>query len=241
MSVVTQLGYELGETGVRDANGVAGGGSKAGTPSFHQSVAAGDEEMQQLVRRVFVGTDETSPRTVVFCGVDAQNASSSICARVGRALAATDRGRVCLVDANLRSPRLSGMFKVALPEVAVATTSIVEQCGQIEGNLWLAGAALFSRQRTVLPPDEQLKQLLMRLRAAFDYVLMDVPGTKVCGDAQTFGSAADAAILVIEANSTHRLSARKAQQALADAGVRVLGAVLNNRSFPIPERLYRRL
>jgi Mrp family chromosome partitioning ATPase len=70
-------------------------------------------------------------------------------------------------------------------------------------------------------------------------MLIDAPGTSVCGDAQLLGQIADAAILVIEANSTRRLTARKAKESLESAGVRLLGTVLCNRLFPIPERLYR--
>jgi Mrp family chromosome partitioning ATPase len=72
-------------------------------------------------------------------------------------------------------------------------------------------------------------------------MLIDAPGISVCGDAQLLGQIADAAILVIEANSTRRLTARKAKESLDAAGVRLLGTVLNNRIFPIPEGIYRKL
>jgi Mrp family chromosome partitioning ATPase len=52
---------------------------------------------------------------------------------------------------------------------------------------------------------------------------------------------ADGVVLVLEANSTRRVTAKKAKQALEAANVRILGTVLNNRTFPIPEGLYRRL
>jgi Mrp family chromosome partitioning ATPase len=48
-------------------------------------------------------------------------------------------------------------------------------------------------------------------------------------------------VLVLEANSTRRVAARKAKQALEASSVRVLGTVLNNRTFPIPEKIYRML
>ena len=51
----------------------------------------------------------------------------------------------------------------------------------------------------------------------------------------------DGVVLVLEANSTRRVAARKAQQAVEAANVRVLGTVLNNRTFPIPEKIYRLL
>ena len=240
--LLTELENDLSQTGSRHGNGVPRAAAEAVVASTGESGEAGDEEMQQLVRRVFVPMDAASPRSVVLCGIEAQNGSSTICARIARALAANDQGRVCLLDVNLRSPRLSGMFKVAPPsKAAAATTPIVEQCVRIEDNLWLTGLGALAGNRTTLPSAEELRQLLARLRSAFDYVLLDVAGTSVCGHAQVLGLVADAAILVIEANHTRRLSAKNAQQTLTAAGVRLLGTVLHNRSFPIPTGLYKRL
>jgi Mrp family chromosome partitioning ATPase len=112
---------------------------------------------------------------------------------------------------------------------------------KIEGNLWLAGPNILADKSRVLLPPGQLKERLSQLRDEFEYMLIDAPGTSVCGDAQVLGQVADAAVLVIEASSTRRLPARKAKEALEAAGVRLLGTVLRNRSFPIPEDLYRKL
>lgn len=197
------------------------------------------EEMLRLVQSIFLSTNGSAPRKVVFCGVDSENGSSSVCASAGRTLAATSSGAVCLVDANLRSPRLSGIFGVdATIPFPDKSASVREQCVQIGGNLWLAGADLLSDDRGSLVSVAELKQILAQLRSVFEYVLIDAPGTIVCGDAAILGQVADAAVLVIEANSTRRLSARKAKEALDAAGVRLLGTVLHNRSFPIPETLY---
>jgi Mrp family chromosome partitioning ATPase len=197
------------------------------------------EEMLRLVQGIFLPPNGSAPRKVVFCGVDSENGSSSVCASAGRTLAATRSGAVCLVDANLRSPRLSSSFGVdatiPFPDKSV---SVREQCVQIGGNLWLAGADLLSDHRGSLVSVAELKQIFAQVRSVFEYVLIDAPGTIVCGDAAILGQVADAAVLVIEANGTRRLSARKAKQALDAAGVRLLGTVLHNRSFPIPETLY---
>ena len=60
-------------------------------------------------------------------------------------------------------------------------------------------------------------------------------------DAALLGQTADGVVLVLEANATRWRTARKAKQALKDANVKVLGTVLNNRTFPIPEKIYRLL
>jgi Mrp family chromosome partitioning ATPase len=51
----------------------------------------------------------------------------------------------------------------------------------------------------------------------------------------------DGVVLVLEANATRRDAARRVKEILNAANVSVLGVVLNNRTFPIPDVLYRRL
>jgi hypothetical protein len=203
---------------------------------------AGGEEMLRLIQRIFLSGNGRAPRQVVFCGVDSENASSSVCGRAGRTLAANSSRPVCLVDANLRSPRLSRMFEIVWSADSPGSSdSIREQCVNIDGNLWIAGPNILAHKNRILLPPDELRKRLEQLRDMFEYMLIDAPGTSVCGDAQLLGQVADAAILVIEANSTRRMTARRAKEALEAGGVRLLGTVLNNRSFPIPESLYKRL
>jgi receptor protein-tyrosine kinase len=200
------------------------------------------EEMLRLVQNVFLSNNGSAPRQVIICGVDTDNGSSSICASAGRTLAANSSRQVCMIDANVRSPCLSGIFGVDnTGTFSMVTEPVRERCLQIEDNLWLAGPSVLADDNRILLPVDELKRRLATLRDQFEYVLIDAPGTSVCGDAQLLGQVADAAILVIEANSTRRLSARKAKEALDAAGVRVLGTVLHDRTFPIPKGLYEKL
>ena len=107
--------------------------------SSHASNAGG-EEMLRLIQRIFLSANGSAPRQVVLCGVDDENGSSSVCARAGRTLAANSSRPVCLVDANVRSPRLSGMFGVeGTNPFSGPSAPLRDQCVKIGGNLWLAG------------------------------------------------------------------------------------------------------
>jgi Mrp family chromosome partitioning ATPase len=55
------------------------------------------------------------------------------------------------------------------------------------------------------------------------------------------GQIADGVILILESMVTRREAARTAKEDLAAANVKILGAVLNNHTFSIPENLYKRL
>lgn len=238
--LMTQIESEVGTTDHRTRAAADRSVVKAVAPSDAGDV--GGEEMLRLVQRIFLSTNRNAPQQIVFCGVDGENGSSSVCASAGRTLAANSSRSVCMVDANVRLPRLSGIFGVdnSIPFLG-KSASVREQCVQLDGNLWLAGTDLLTDDRGALLSVAELKHLLAQLSGEFQYVLIDAPGASVCGDAAILGQVADAAVLVIEANSTRRLSARKAMESLDVAGVRLLGTVLHNRSFPIPERLYKRL
>ena len=86
-----------------------------------------------------------------------------------------------------------------------------------------------------------LRSRLAELRAEFDFVLVDGPPVNLYADTALLGKLADGVVLVVQANSTHREAARKAKESLASANVRLLGVVLNKRTFPIPEFLYRKI
>jgi Mrp family chromosome partitioning ATPase len=82
---------------------------------------------------------------------------------------------------------------------------------------------------------------LTELRQYFEYVLLDAPPLSVGSEAMTLGRSAEGVILVLKANASRRDSVRKAVQDLQNTGVRVLGAILNQRTYPIPEVIYTKL
>lgn len=200
------------------------------------------DEMLHLAQTTFLSNTGRVPKLVVFCGVEEENGSGSVCVGAGRAIALLGAKSVCLVDANVRTSPLSHVFGVesAIPFPG-KPLSLREQCLLVEHNLYFASTDMLfdSRGALLSPPD--LKQRLKQLQDTFDYVLIDAPGSSVCGDATSLGQIVDAVILVIEANRTRRVSARRAKETLEAAGVRLLGTVLRNQSFPIPKRLLKRL
>jgi Mrp family chromosome partitioning ATPase len=71
--------------------------------------------------------------------------------------------------------------------------------------------------------------------------LLDAPPVNLYADATLLGRLAEGVVLVLQANSTRREAARKAKESLESAKVRLWGAVLNKRTFPVPEFVYRNI
>ena len=204
------------------------------------------EETVKLVQRVFVFPNSRAPKVVVFSSVDEDNSSSEICSRVGQVLATQVSGSVCLVDANLREPSLHRLLEVSkfpgLTDAAVKPGPIKDFAVRIAGgNLWLVPFGSSAAETSELFASDRLGSRMLELRKEFDHVLIDASSVSSSSDAILLGQMAEGVILVIEANSTRRETARTAKGAFEGAKVRLLGAILNNRTFPIPEALYRRL
>ena len=163
-----------------------------------------------------------------------------------RILAANTSGSICLVDANFRNPSLSGFFGVpddrGLADSLIGEGGIRSFAKQLTpSNLWLLSAGDLAPESPSLLNSESLKLRLQELRSEFDYVLIDAPALNLYSDAIALGRMADGVVVVLQADSTRRESALKGLQSLRDAHIEVLGAVLNRRTFPIPEFVYRRL
>ncbi len=238
--LLTRMGYEFGEVEVRPRTITDRAAERGGRQNRFGGYYA--QELLRLIQNIFLIANGKPPRQVTFCGVDEDSGSSSICAGAARTLVANSSRSVCLVDANLQFSRLSSLFEVDRTIPSTGNTACMrDRCVQIGVNLWLAMPSLLTDDNGALLSADKLKHFLADLRSAFDFVLIDAPGTSVSGVATTLGQASDAMVLVIEANETRRLSARRAKESLDGAGIRLLGLVLHNRSFPIPEGLYKRL
>jgi protein-tyrosine kinase len=204
------------------------------------------EELSKLVHRLFLMPGTEGPRHVVFAGTESQTGCTWTCAHAAEILASQVRHSVCIVDCNLSSPSLHQQFGVenhfGLADALAGGGSIRQYARQLSRpNLWLVSCGAFNAASQQLLTSDRMRARISELRAEFDYVLLDVAPMNTCNHTMMFGSLLDGVVLVIKANSSRRDSSREAVQELRSANVRVLGAVLNQRTFPIPERIYKRL
>jgi protein-tyrosine kinase len=206
-----------------------------------------EDEVMKLVQRVFVlpGSAQ-APGAVAFVGVNKSVGCSWVCAHASEVLADQIAGTVCVVDANLRSPSLHDHFKFAngpgFADAVKSTKPIHEYARRASGShLWLITAGTVGQEPNGSLNPARLRSRMAELRDEFDYVLVDTPAIHLYGDAVLLGQLTDGIILVVGSNTTRRESARLAKESIEAAQVPVLGAVLNRRTFPIPEAIYRNL
>jgi Mrp family chromosome partitioning ATPase len=204
------------------------------------------EETLRLVQRIFLSPGPKAPRAVLFAGIDRGAGCSQICLLVAETLRSTVNGSICLVEANLRSPSLPGMLGTTnhhgLTDALVQDGPIRSFARPLElDNVWLLSCGSLSPDSPNFLNSDRLKARFEELRTEFDYLLVDAPSLTRYADATALGQLTDGLILVLEANSTRKEVALRVMENLSAARIEVLGAVLNKRTFPIPDSVYRRL
>jgi len=75
----------------------------------------------------------------------------------------------------------------------------------------------------------------------FDFILIDCPPLNEIGDALRLGHETDGVFLVVSAGETRRDQIEHAQKILRHSSARLQGLVLNRRTYPVPNVLYKLL
>jgi Mrp family chromosome partitioning ATPase len=204
------------------------------------------DDALRLVQRIFLLHGQASPRMVVFAGIDHGNGCSRICTAVADELAKNAPGPVCLLEANLRSPSLPSFFGTTNH---YGFTDALQNNGPIRSfakplandKLWLISSGALTGDSPNLLTAERIRSRLAELRSEFAFVIIDTPPLAHYGDAIVLGQLSDGVVLVLEAENTRRETARAVVDGLRSSNIEILGAVLNKRTFPIPQKLYDRL
>lgn len=199
------------------------------------------EQIRGLVRQVFFSSASHPVRQVVFCAAESGGDIGGICWRVAEALALDVTGTVAMVRSDAIDDRQSLQADQAETEnpktAGVGATTWRESAIRMKRNLWLLPQIRLVEDGT----GTRLSFRLGEVRREFEYSIVQGPPAGESSEAAALGQSADGIVLVLAAHVTRRATALKIKETLAAAQVRLLGTVLSERRFPIPEGIYRRL
>jgi hypothetical protein len=205
-----------------------------------------EPEINKLIHALFVVNTIAPPRVVLFSPVVRNGVPDFVAPRVAEALADQRLGNVCVVDADVQHPSLHAYFSVNNTQGFTNILGTQEPLhtlvhGVAGGNLTVVTSGPWTRTWTNLLASESATDRLRELRSQFDFVLISAPPVSEIPSIVSLGQRVDGTVLIVEAHDTKRDVAIRAKQEWERGNTRLLGAVLNNRTFPIPPSLYARL
>lgn len=193
------------------------------------------QQLVSIVERVFL------PMASMRVGLISlgSETSASVAGPMADVLATHTSATVGVVDANFASPSLHSYFDVP------NESGFVDANGEprthlaavrVRNNLWVVPAG--SGERPMLAGDAT-REATAHLLSSVDYAIVSLASTDVSRDVLL--RMLNGVVLVIDAQRTRRQDGRRATSTLREAGIPILGALLVNRDYPVPNAIYRRL
>ncbi len=208
-----------------------------------------DAEIEQVWGNVFYSVEQVAPRAVIVTAARRRDGATQVAIALALIGAETSHERrVALVDFNLRNPAVADVLGIAnepgLTEVLdgrVPLDAAMRAMQLPNGNLmYVLTAGAPTAQPLALIKSRQAQSVITRLKDRYDHIIIDMTTPNVHPDPQVVGAQVGGALLVAWAGQTPRETVAEAKRRLELAGVRCLGVVLNQRSDPVPDFLYRR-
>jgi capsular exopolysaccharide synthesis family protein len=161
----------------------------------------------------------------------------SLCASNFAIVTAQSGVRTVLVDGDLRRPSVHKAFQIHAPEgLAQYLEGGVQKLDQIIHKSEIANLDVIPCGPIPSSPSELLETprmtaLLSELRQRYDRVVIDCPPISAVSDPLVMGAKADGVLYVMKFKKIRREHARRSVQRLQDAGIQIVGVLLNDIDF----------
>ena len=159
---------------------------------------------------------------------------------------AVHKPRVLLVDADLRKGKMSKYLgtkpEVGLSEVLDGKAEVKDAIFHIDiENLAFIDSGAVPEYPSELLSSDSFKKFLSEIKHEFDHIIIDTPPIISVTDSGIVGAQVEGVILVVQAGRTQRGIVKRAEELLFQSHSKILGHVLTNIEYHLPEYIYRYL
>lgn len=209
------------------------------------------EAYRTIRTAILLSSADNPPRVVIFTSASVGEGKTVTAINEAVTLARAG-GRVLMIDADLRKPRLHRIFGVSNGhglstyltgqsplDLVIHEVGLNGRGGEAPSDggdrSAVDGGRLFVIPAGPLPPNpaellgsKRMRETLGTMRADFDYVVIDTPPVLPVTDAVLLATMSDGVVLVVRGQKTPFDVAQKSHERLAYARVKILGVVLND-------------
>jgi len=165
------------------------------------------------------------------------------------------RPKVLVIDANLRDPAIHKLFKIpnneGLVDVLEGRSTLEKAAHKTVNNITILTSGKADMNPLTLIESNIMKELIHSAKAKYDVIFIDCSSLKNAKDAMPLSTYVDSAMIIVNEGKTRKHVAREmaiSLGAIEDGSVPserhkpfFLGAILANRTYPIPKWIYDRV
>jgi Mrp family chromosome partitioning ATPase len=214
-------------------------------PAANKANGKKSDEILFLVQRLSLFLAKPTGRIVTFTSARPGEGVSTISRNFARTIATEADHKVLLIDAGqfdeefYRENDINPMTSIA--DTLSAGKPIEDALFPIGHNIQVARWTAREDNRSAANKLILDQAFWMILRESFGTVVIDAPSRQLSADGIGLAARADAAVIVVEAESTRQPVIDSLIATLNTSGAKIAGLVMNRRRFYIPERVYKRM
>jgi protein-tyrosine kinase len=199
-----------------------------------------EEQYQKLRRRLAPTADNPGIKSVMVAATTHGEGATTTSAILASMLARSGHAKILLVDANLRTPALDGVFNdhespEGLTDVIVSEKPVDTAIYQTNfSNLFLLPVGRPHSSPSYLFDGDPISGLLASLKERFDFIIFDGAPLESYSESFFLASKVDGVILVVESERTKKQVIKKIKKELDWGPIKLLGVVLNKKRNYIP-------
>ncbi len=205
-----------------------------------------EEQYQKLRRRLAPNAQQPGVKAVMVAATTHGEGATTTSAILASMLARSGHAKILLVDANLRTPALDGVFNdnnspEGLTDVIISDKPVEAAIYQTNfSNLFLLPVGRPHSSPSYLFDGDPISNLLTTLKERFDFIIFDSAPLDGYSESFFLASKVDGVILVVESERTKKQVVKKIKKELEWGGpINLLGIVLNKKKNYIPALLER--
>ncbi|MBI4597131.1 MAG: lipopolysaccharide biosynthesis protein [Candidatus Omnitrophica bacterium] len=195
-----------------------------------------------LTDQIYLTAKARGIKTLLVTAPLAAEGSTTVMVNLARCLAYYAHQRVLIIDANLRAPSLHKLLRlkniVGLTDVLQGRTSWEAAASYITPHVAVLAAGKPVSNPLGFLSSERMSVLLRETKDAFDFVILDCANTSDYQDSMMLAPAVDGLTLVIREGKARRQALEAALAPWRHMNGKIMGTILNGRTFAIPGFLY---
>ncbi len=174
-----------------------------------------------------------------------EGATTAACALAISGSGPAGGAKVALVDFNLRQPAVHKTLGLpqgpGLTEVLLGGQDIDSVARRVNDNLDVFTVGALEKKSLGLLRSDAVRKFFDQLAEKYDHVLIDAAAVNHYPDAQVLAGVLKEAVLVVHSDITPREAVGQAKKRIVAGGGKLVGLVMNMRTYPIPNFLYNRV
>ncbi|MBP7736594.1 MAG: AAA family ATPase [Spirochaetes bacterium] len=201
--------------------------------------------MSDLADQMFIFMKIQKLKVLLFASANPVSSNSTITSNLGYHLAGMGIN-VLVIDANITKPVVDKLLNInespGLGDIIKDDSRKIEEIIiSKDANISFMPVGASSKDIMSLLSESKLKTIFKYCKNKYDAVLIDCTLVSKMSDMAMLFSNADGVVVIANEGTDHLQATKKTIYLLKKYNANIVGGVLNNRTFPIPDWLYKRM